>query len=53
MKKLIIKMEIRKFNKICNNSNVVMFTDNNMLVYAYNKITKKRYYPKHLLRVGY
>lgn len=51
MKKLLINLEIKKFTKLANDKNAVLFTSGNEIEYIYNKRTKKRYYPKNTLLV--
>ena len=51
MKKLFKKMEIKKFTKLANNEDAVLFTNGNEIEYIYNKRTGKKYYPKTSLVV--
>lgn len=51
MKNLIKKMELKKFNKLVNNSNIVLFTQGDVIQYAYNKTTKKRYFPRFQMSI--
>lgn len=51
MKKLFNKRELQKFNKLANDEDTVLFTRENILIYIYDRKTKKRYYPKHTLIV--
>lgn len=49
MKKLLMKMELKKVNKLANDKDAVLFTQGNEIEYIYNKRTKKSYYPKQYL----
>ena len=49
MKKLLKKIEIKKFERLANNKDTVLFTNGNEIDYIYNKKTHKRYYPKNTL----
>lgn len=49
MKRLLIKLEIKKFTRLANNENTVLFTSGKAIDYIYNKKTGKRYYPKNTL----
>lgn len=49
MKKLLKDLEIKKFTKLANDENTVLFTSGNEIDYIYNKVTGKRYYPKNTL----
>lgn len=51
MKTLLKKMEIKKVNKLANDTDAVLFTSGNEVEYIYNKRTGKRYYPKNTLVV--
>lgn len=51
MKKLLKDLEIKKFTKLANDENTVLFTNGNEINYIYNKVTGKRYYPKNTLVV--
>jgi hypothetical protein len=51
MKTLLKKMEIKKVNKLANDTDAVLFTSGNEVEYIYNKRTGKRYYPKTTLVV--
>lgn len=51
MKKIFNILEIRKFEKLANNKDTVLFTNGNEIEYIYNKKNGKRYYPKNLLVV--
>lgn len=51
MKKLLKDLEIKKFTKLANDENTVLFTNGNEIDYIYNKVTGKRYYPKNTLVV--
>lgn len=51
MKKLLKDLEIKKFTKLANDENTVLFTNGNEIDYIYNKVTGKRYYPKNILVV--
>ena len=51
MKILLKKMEIKKVNKLANDTDAVLFTSGNEIEYIYNKRTGKRYYPKTTLVV--
>lgn len=51
MKKLLINLEVKKFNKLASDQDAVLFTSGNEIDYIYNKRTKKRYYPKNTLVV--
>lgn len=51
MKKLFNILEIRKFEKLANSKDTVLFTQGNEIEYIYNKKNGKRYYPKSLLIV--
>jgi hypothetical protein len=51
MDKLLGKMEAKKFTKLANEEDVVLFTRENILIYIYDKKNKKRYYPKTTLIV--
>ena len=51
MKKLFINLEIKKFTKLANKDESVLFTSGNEIDYIYNKKTGKRYYPKRTLIV--
>ena len=51
MKKIFNILEIRKFEKLANSQDTVLFTNGNEIEYIYNKRTGKRYYPKNLLVV--
>lgn len=46
---MLKKLEIRKFTKLANNTDSVLFTSGNKVEYIYNKKTHKRYYPKYEL----
>lgn len=46
---MLKKLEIRKFTKLANDTNSVLFTSGNKVEYIYNKRTHKRYYPKYEL----
>lgn len=45
MKRLLLKLEIKKVNKLASDKDAVLFTQGNEIEYIYNKRTKKRYYP--------
>ena len=47
----LLKLEIRKFTKLANDTDSVLFTSGNKVEYIYNKRTHKRYYPKYELIV--
>lgn len=49
MKKLLKDLEIKKFTKLANDIDAVLFTNGNEINYIYNKRTGKRYYPKNTL----
>lgn len=49
MKKMLKELEIKKFNKLANDVDTVLFTSGNEIDYIYNKRTGKRYYPKNTL----
>lgn len=49
MKKLLKNLEIKKFTKLANDLDAVLFTSGNEIDYIYNKKTGKKYYPKHTL----
>ena len=49
MKKLLKDLEIKKFTKLANDTDAVLFTSGNEINYIYNKRTGKRYYPKNTL----
>ena len=49
MKKLLKDLEIKKFTKLANDIDAVLFTSGNEINYIYNKRTGKRYYPKNTL----
>lgn len=49
MKYLLKKIELKKFDKLVNDKNSVLFACGNELEYVYNKKTNKRYYPKNLI----
>lgn len=51
MKKILNILEIKKFEKLANDKDAVLFTAGNEIEYIYNKRTGKRYYPKNLLVV--
>lgn len=51
MSRLFKKMEIKKFMKLANDKDSVLFTSGNEIDYIYNKRTHKRYYPKNTLVV--
>ena len=51
MKKLLINLEIKKFTKLANKDNSILFTSGNEIDYIYNKKTGKRYYPKNILMI--
>lgn len=51
MKKIFNILEIKKFEKIANDKDAVLFTNGDEIEYIYNKKTGKRYYPKSLLIV--
>lgn len=51
MKKLFNNFEIKKFTKLANDTDAVLFTSDNKIDYIYNKRTGKRYYPKTILVV--
>jgi len=44
---LFKKIELRKFQKLINNKNIISFTSGDHIDYLYNKINKKRYIPKN------
>lgn len=49
MKTIFKKIEVKKFNKLANDTDTVLFTSGNEINYIYNKRTGKRYYPKNTL----
>lgn len=51
MKEILKKLEIKKFTKLANDTDTVLFTSGNEIDYIYNKKTGKRYYPKTTLVV--
>lgn len=51
MKKLFQKLELKKFEKLVNNKNNVLFTEGNEIQYIYNKKTNKRYFPKYNIEI--
>lgn len=51
MNKLLSRREAKKFTKLANEDDVVLFTRENILIYIYDKKNKKRYYPKTTLVV--
>lgn len=51
MKYLIKEKEIKKFTKLANDKDAVLFTTGNEIDYIYNKRTGKRHYPKTTLVV--
>ena len=51
MNKLLNRREAKKFTKLANEDDVVLFTRENILLYIYDKKNKKRYYPKTMLVV--
>ena len=51
MKKLLRKIEFKKFEKLVNDKDSVLFTQGNEIEYVYNKRTNKRYYPKQYIEV--
>ena len=51
MSRLLSRREAKKFTKLANEDDVVLFTRENILLYVYNKKNKKRYYPKTTLEV--
>ena len=51
MKKLFKQIELKRFEKLVNDVDAVLFTNGNEIEYVYNKRTNKRYYPKNLLVV--
>lgn len=51
MKKLLKQIELRKFEKLVNDKDTVLFTNGNEIEYVYNKKTNKRYYPKNNLEI--
>lgn len=48
-KYLMKKREIKKFTKLANDTDTVLFTSGSEINYIYNKKTGKRYYPKNTL----
>ena len=48
---MLKKLEIRKFTKLANDTDSVLFTSGNKVEYIYNKRTHKRYYPKQYIEV--
>lgn len=48
IKNFLRKRELKKFNKLANSSNTVLFTEGNVLNYIYDKTTGKRYFPKYI-----
>ena len=51
MKKLLRKIEFKKFEKLVNDKDSALFTQGNEIEYVYNKRTNKRYYPKQYIEV--
>ena len=51
MNKLLSKAEAKRFTKLANDEDTVLFTRENILIYIYDKKNKKRYYPKTTLVV--
>jgi hypothetical protein len=51
MKNILRKLEIKKFNKLANEEDNVLFTTGDEINYIYNKKTGKRYFPKTALVV--
>lgn len=49
MKRVIKNLELKKFTKLANDIDAVLFTSGNEIEYIYNKRTGKRYYPKNTL----
>jgi len=52
MKTILKKLELRKFEKLVNDKDSVLFTSGNEIEYVYNKRNGKRYYPKNNLEIG-
>lgn len=46
MKKILEKLEIKKFNKLLRNKNIVPVSAGNELLYLYNTESGLSYYPK-------
>lgn len=46
---MLRKWEIKRFNRLANNENTVIFTSGNKIDYIYDKVSKKRYFPKYEL----
>lgn len=51
MKKLLRKIEFKKFEKLVNDKDSVLFTQGNEIEYVYNKRTNKKYYPSQYIEV--
>lgn len=51
MKTMLKKLELRKFEKLVNDKDSVLFTSGNEIEYVYNKRNGKRYYPKNNLEI--
>lgn len=47
MKKLLEKLEIKKFNKLLKNKNIVPVSTGDELLYLYDTETGLSYYPKY------
>lgn len=47
MKKILKKLEIKKFNKLLKNKNVVPVSTGDELLYLYDMNTGLSYYPKY------
>ena len=51
MKTILKKLELRKFEKLVNDKDSVLFTSGNEIEYVYNKRNGKRYNPKNNLEI--
>lgn len=51
MKTILKKLELKRFEKLVNDKDSVLFTSGNEIEYVYNKRNGKRYYPKNNLEI--
>ena len=51
IKKILMKKEIRKFNKLANKETTVLITSGEELLYVYDKKANKKYEPRKSLIV--